>query len=222
MAGSASEFQLPSDSFFNIYADAPLTTNSPSLPGGPCNYIDLTPGAGGHKCGCRRFWSRASLGGLERANPAGYPPGFANGYEDQTVWCMCSHHACFHDDARDNNPSATFPIVAPVYTNGQENERPRTNREPLTPVVADLSFNPPGPVVQHMDSNATNSPSPTSHGDQNAPPPEVTRSSLPDTLAWTNLIQSDLIQLSRSPQYLASVSWHHSQVQLPLPRGWHI
>ncbi|KAI1362916.1 hypothetical protein F5Y08DRAFT_258979 [Xylaria arbuscula] len=193
MAGPASEFQLPTDSFFNIYADAPLTTNPPSLPGGPCNYVDLTPGAGGHKCGCRRFWSRASVGGLDRGSPAGFPLGFTNGYEDQTVWCMCSHHACFHDNGRDDNPLAALPVALPLYTNGQENERPRTNREPLTPVVADLSFNPPGPVVQHMDLNAINSPSPIPPGNEDAPPqaPLTSQSSLPDTLAWANLVQSE-------------------------------
>ncbi|KAI3328689.1 hypothetical protein F4824DRAFT_391899 [Ustulina deusta] len=189
MAGPTPDFQLPNASFFNIYADAPLTTPPPSLPGGPCNYVDLTPGASGHKCGCRRFWSRASFGGLERGSPVGYPPGFANGYEDQTVWCMCAHHACFHDDARDSQPSAPNPVVAPIYTNGQENERPRTNREPLTPVVSDLSLNLPGLVGQHMDLNAVNNPS-SSHGHESAPRAEIGQPSIPDTLPWASLIQS--------------------------------
>ncbi|KAI0434417.1 hypothetical protein F5Y09DRAFT_252096 [Xylaria sp. FL1042] len=192
MAGSASDFPLPSASFFNIYADGALTANAPapSLPGGPCNYVDLTPGAGGHKCGCRRFWSRASLGGLERGSPIGFPPGFANGYEDQTVWCMCSHHACFHDDARDGQPSTPNTVVTPVHTNGQENERPRTNREPLTPVVPDLSFNPLGSVGQHVDLNALSNPGFSSHVHEDAPLGGAAQPPMPDTLAWTSLIQS--------------------------------
>ncbi|KAI1421537.1 hypothetical protein F5Y12DRAFT_787382 [Xylaria sp. FL1777] len=199
MAGSTPDFRLPNASLFNIYADAPPATNSTSLPGGPCNYVDLTPGASGHKCGCRRFWSRASFGGLERGSPIGYPPGFANGYEDQTVWCMCSHHACFHDDARDNQPLAPNPVIAPIYTNGQENERPRTNREPLTPVVPDLSLNPPGPVGQHVDLTTTDDPSSPSHGHEDATLGEIARPSLPDTLAWASLIQSEPNQTASLP-----------------------
>ncbi|KAI1350334.1 hypothetical protein F5Y01DRAFT_286500 [Xylaria sp. FL0043] len=199
MAGPASEFPLSNASFFNIYADGPLTTNAPSLPGGPCNYVDLTPGANGHKCGCRRFWSRASFGGLDRGSPIGYPPGFANGYEDQTVWCMCSHHACFHDDARDGQPLTPTPIVAPVHTNGQENERPRTNREPLTPVIPDLSFNPLGSVGQHMDLNALNNPNFPSHVYKDAPLGGAAPSSMPDTLPWASLIQSEPISTASLP-----------------------
>ncbi|TGJ82073.1 hypothetical protein E0Z10_g6684 [Xylaria hypoxylon] len=199
MAGPAPDFQLPNASFFNIYADAPLTTNSLNLPGGPCNYVDLTPGASGHKCGCRRFWSRASLGGLERGSPIGFPPGFANGYDDQTVWCMCSHHACFHDDARDNQTPVSNPVVASVDTNGQENERPRTNREPLTPVVADLSFNSLDPVGQHMDLNAINNPNSASHGHETARPGEIAQPSMPDTLPWASLIHSEPTQAGSLP-----------------------
>ncbi|KAI0536988.1 hypothetical protein GGR58DRAFT_514162 [Xylaria digitata] len=196
MAGPAPDFQLPNTSFFNIYADAPLTTPSPNLPGGPCNYVDLTPGASGHKCGCRRFWSRASLGGPERGSPVGFPPGFANGYDDQTVWCMCSHHACFHDDARDSQTPVPTPAVASIYTNGQENERPRANREPLTPVVTDLSFNPPDPVSQHLDLNAVSNPDLASRGHENARLGETSQPSMPDTLAWASLIHSEPTQAS--------------------------
>ncbi|KAJ2969921.1 hypothetical protein NUW58_g9854 [Xylaria curta] len=196
MAGSASDFQLPNASFFNIYADAPLTTNAPSLPGGPCNYVDLTPGAGGHKCGCRRFWSRASFGGPERGSPIGFPPGFANGfangYEDQTPWCMCSHHACFHDDARDSQTPVSNPIVAFNHANGQENERPKTNREPLTPVIPDLSFALPRSVGQDMDLNPLTNAGPVSHAHEEAARPgEINEAPLPDTLAWTSLIASE-------------------------------
>ncbi|KAI8950728.1 hypothetical protein F4801DRAFT_548177 [Xylaria longipes] len=191
MAGPAPDFQLPNAPFFNIYADGPLTTNTPSLPGGPCNFVDLTPGAGGHKCGCRRFWSRISFGGPERGSPIGFPPGFANGYEDQTPWCMCSHHACFHDDTRDSQTPVPTPAVASSHMNGQENERPRTNREPLTPVMPDLSFNLSRSVGQDMEFNTITNPGFVSRGPEEAARPgTIAEPSLPDTLPWASLIQS--------------------------------
>ncbi|KAI0441340.1 hypothetical protein F4803DRAFT_523825 [Xylaria telfairii] len=192
MAGPAPDFQLSNAPFFNIYADAPLTTNTPSLPGGACNFVDLTPGAAGHKCGCRRFWSRSSFAGPERGSPIGFPPGFANGYEDQTHWCMCSHHACFHDDTRDSQTPVPTPAVASSHLNGQENERPRTNREPLTPVIPDLSFHLPRPVGQDMEFNPMTNPNSVFRGLEEAPRPgENAEPSLPDTLAWASLIQSE-------------------------------
>ncbi|KAI0479810.1 hypothetical protein F4859DRAFT_450627 [Xylaria cf. heliscus] len=191
MAGPAPDFQLPSAPLFNIYADAPLTTNPPSLPSGPCNFVDLTPGAGGHKCGCRRFWSRTSFG-PERGSPIGFPPGFANGYEDQTQWCMCSHHACYHDDSRDSQTPAPTPVVASSHINGQENERPRSNREPLTPVIPDLSFNFTRSIGQDMEFNPIPNLGSVSRGLEEASrPSESAAPSLPDTLAWASLIQSE-------------------------------
>ncbi|KAI1756066.1 hypothetical protein F4782DRAFT_537870 [Xylaria castorea] len=191
LSGPAPDFQLPNAPFFNIYADVPLTTNTPSLPGGPCNFVDLTPGAGGHKCGCRRFWSRTSFAGSERGSPIGFPPGFANGYEDQTYWCMCSHHACYHDDTRDSQTPVPTPVVASNHMNGQENERPRTNREPLTPVIPGLSFNLPHSISQDMEFNSITNPGSVSRGpEETARPSGIVTPSLPDTLAWASLIQS--------------------------------
>ncbi|KAI0206066.1 hypothetical protein F4808DRAFT_190685 [Astrocystis sublimbata] len=192
MAGSAPDFQLPNAPFFDIYADAPFTASAPSLPGGPCNFTDLTPGANGHKCGCRRFWSRASFGGLERGSPVGFPPGFGNGYEDQTQWCMCSHHACYHDDARDSQTPIPVPVVASTHANGQENERPRANREPLTPVIPELSFNVPCSVAQDMEFDPVGHPVSMAHGREEAARPRgIDEASLPDTLAWASLIHSN-------------------------------
>ncbi|KAI0098713.1 hypothetical protein GGR51DRAFT_552444 [Nemania sp. FL0031] len=199
MAGPAPDFQLPDAPFFNIYTDAPLALNSPSLPGGPCNYVDLTPGASGHKCGCRRFWSRTSFGAPERASPIGFPPGFATGYEDQASWCMCSHHACFHDDARDSQTPVAHPIVASIHTHGQENEPPKVNREPLTPVIPDLSFNLARAVGQDMDFNAAFDLGSFYGHEEDARPAEVAEPSLPDTLAWTNLTPSESIRAGSLP-----------------------
>ncbi|RFU32313.1 hypothetical protein B7463_g4042, partial [Scytalidium lignicola] len=55
------------------------------LPTGACNFTNL--GGGGTRCGCRRFWDRR-LGESGFHNDNGLSkPG----------WCMCEHHACFHD-----------------------------------------------------------------------------------------------------------------------------
>ncbi|KAI1735474.1 hypothetical protein F4680DRAFT_305819 [Xylaria scruposa] len=186
MAGPAPDFQLPNAPLFSIYADAPLTTNTPSPPGGSCNFVDL---AGGHRCGCRRFWSRTSFAGPERGGPIGFPPGFANGYEDQTYWCMCSHHACYHDDAREQTPVPT-PIIASNNLNGQENERPRTNREPLTPVIQDLSFNFPYSVGQGIDFPICDPGSISRGPEEAARPGGIAEPSMPDTLPWASLLQS--------------------------------
>ncbi|KAI8624461.1 hypothetical protein F5Y19DRAFT_316182 [Xylariaceae sp. FL1651] len=204
MAGSAPDFQFPNASFFNIYTDAPLVTSSSSLPSGPCNYVDLTHGANGQKCGCRRFWSRGLPGRPDRSSPTGFPPGFANGYEDQTTWCMCSHHACFHDDVRDGQASIPSSVVAPIHAKDQENERPRTNREPLTPVMPDLSSKLPHPTGPHMDLNTFINPATfsvheeviTRTGDVAEPSREL---SLPDTLGWASLIQSEPDQANLLP-----------------------
>ncbi|KAI1161178.1 hypothetical protein F5B18DRAFT_459330 [Nemania serpens] len=195
MAGPTPDFQLPSASFFNIYADAPLalpSPASPSLPGGPCNYVDLTPGASGQKCGCRRFWSRTSFAGSERESSVRFPPVYVNAYDTQAPWCMCSHHACFHDDARDSQTPTPNPVAASIRVGGQENERPKANREPLTTVIMDPYFDLAPSAGQEMDLNAAANPDFLSreHG-QDARPGEIAEPSLPDTLAWASLIQSE-------------------------------
>ncbi|KAI0156909.1 hypothetical protein GGR57DRAFT_74322 [Xylariaceae sp. FL1272] len=206
MAGPApTDFQFPNSSFFNIYNDAAvITANLPALPGGQCNYIDLSHGANGRKCGCRRFWSRGAMSTPTRATPTGFHPGPAPGYEDQTAWCMCSHHACYHDDVRESQtpiqtPVQMLPVAAPpIDTNGQENERPRTNREPLTPVVPDLSLKLPYSLGQPegfytFTDNGAFRPTPALEGAVAEPDviAEPSREpSIPDTLDWANLVQS--------------------------------
>ncbi|KAI0406558.1 hypothetical protein F4802DRAFT_558264 [Xylaria palmicola] len=200
MARPAPDVQLPSPSFFNIYTDAPPTTSLPSLPGGPCNYVDLTPGAGGHKCGCRRFWSRTSFGGPERGSLAGFTPGLGPGYEDQAPWCMCSHHACFHDDARESQTPVPNLVVASNHTKDQENERPRTNREPLTPVIPDLSFPPTRSVGQGVDLLPISDYNFVSLGREESTRPDGNSvSSIPDTLPWATLLQSEPSQAGSLP-----------------------
>ncbi|KAH7193606.1 uncharacterized protein B0J16DRAFT_82655 [Fusarium flagelliforme] len=173
---------------FDIYTDAvAVRASTPSLPGGSCGYVDLNPGANGARCGCRRFWSRCATG-----NPT----------PDQSQWCMCNHHACYHEEGpRDfQQPEVSIP--------GQENERPRTGREPLSPVM-DMAIKTP-PVIPGMDFSSYNpgalsfiqrTPDPR-FPDQRipmdiGPQPRImanshpgASASIPDTLSWGGLIQS--------------------------------
>ncbi|OTA95090.1 hypothetical protein M434DRAFT_70019 [Hypoxylon sp. CO27-5] len=192
MAGSVPDLPLPNSSFFNIYNDASIVANSPNLPNGQCNFVDLSHGAQGPKCGCRRFWSRGAIS----ARTA-----------DEAAWCMCSHHACFHDDIREAQPPvAVTANIDAVNNNGQENERPRTSREPLTPVVPDLSFKLPTPTDPTMDFYTFNEATSFAHhfaelenaprSDIAAPVPEP---SIPDTMGWTNLMQPNLNELDSLP-----------------------
>ncbi|KAI1136137.1 hypothetical protein F5Y05DRAFT_111443 [Hypoxylon sp. FL0543] len=210
MAGSIPDLPLPNSSFFNIYNDAPGVASSPNLPSGQCNFVDLSHGAQGPKCGCRRFWSRGALSARTgRGSSAGISPGYASGFlnannqalAEEAAWCMCSHHACFHDDIREGQPPVAATADVDAVNNGQENERPRASRasrEPLTPVVPDLPFKLPAPTDPTMDFYTFNeATSFTNHFAEldNAPRNEAVaplqEPSLPDTMGWTNLMQSN-------------------------------
>ena len=159
--------------FFDIYNDASAALpkgNAPSLPGGACNYVDLSPGANGAKCGCRRFWIRSAVG-----SPT----------VDGGDWCMCNHHACFHDEGLRDGP------VAESRGLGQENERPWTGREPLSPVVDLTKMPPPIPgtdlPIFPVDPLSFIHNNPEDHAqDYRMPLPTECHppGSLPDTLAW--------------------------------------
>ncbi|KAL2204210.1 hypothetical protein CC79DRAFT_1127249 [Sarocladium strictum] len=162
--------------FFDIYTDGFAGQISPpGLPEGGCNFVDLTSGANGAKCGCRRFWSRQAT--------------ISAGGQDQTGWCMCNHHACFHD------PGSISPQEGAINVVGQENERPRTGRAPLSPVM-DLPAQVP-PMMLHTDQQAyRNDASLTFLMNQaldveqpllqSTPRPP---GSIPDTLAWGDFVQ---------------------------------
>ncbi|OAQ61782.1 hypothetical protein VFPPC_14625 [Pochonia chlamydosporia 170] len=174
---------------FDIYNDAgnPLPPASPSLPNGCCNFVDLTPGANGAKCGCRRFWPRQTI---------------VSPIAEQAGWCMCAHHACYHDDGPHNPRDGLQQLQQlPQQTNlghvGQENERPRTGREPLSPVVdvsmqglstvpgMDFAAFSPGLPLSFVHEFATESED-AHNNDATLHPP----GSMPDTLAWEEYIQS--------------------------------
>lgn len=187
---AATPFPPPLDgsfSHFNIFNDGGAPRNTPppanpGLPGGPCNFVDLSHGPNGPRCGCRRFWGRQIAGaGLNAADQAG--------------WCMCSHHACFHDDGHHTQVPAA--PAAPVMDNmpGQENEKPRSNRAPLSPVQDFASFQMPSSLAgAAMDFAALNFDSFASNMGFCAPPPPVKppvptndHDSMPDTLSWRNV-----------------------------------
>lgn len=118
---------------------------------------------------------------------------------------MCNHHACFHDE---RGPVAQYHPQVPATNGtsgfngtGQENERPKTGREPLSPVV-DTAFKVP-PAVPGLDLpsfsvaptlsflNKTNQDTDMA----NAPPPQAAdvpqaAPSLPDTMSWGDFVQS--------------------------------
>ncbi|PKS07547.1 hypothetical protein jhhlp_006151 [Lomentospora prolificans] len=205
MATTPFEPTLPGDPFFDIYTDdnlnghpsalaaaAATATSAPPLPSGQCNFVYVTPGTNGVRCGCRRFWSRTPT---HRTVDEALS-------EDQYN-CMCSHHACFHDDATAVHP-APGPIPAPL----DNNDASKAGRETLSP-LQDISFRftpglpavaefpgldaPPRPhtVDNHghpgLDLSPQTSPSPAPDG------------SLPDTLCWGDDCQSPSRRITTLP-----------------------
>lgn len=185
----------PSFSAFAIFNDGGPANNTPpplnpGVPGGPCNFVDLAQGPNGLKCGCRRFWGRQVAG--------------AGSYTtDQMGWCMCSHHACFHDDVHSTQglPAPDVPALVLDNMPGQENEKPRSNRAPLSPVQQDFaSFHMPNSLgaaamdlaTLEFDHFATEAGVCAGAGllqpDQPGPPSEG--DSMPDTLSWRNVIST--------------------------------
>lgn len=190
---------------FDIFNDGGAARNtpppqSPTLPGGPCNFVDLTHGPNGPKCGCRRFWSRQAAG--------------AGSYTtDQLGWCMCSHHACFHDDVQDSSKADPRSVTAvnsiPLQSDepGQENEKPRSNRAPLSPVQDFAAIHMPGSLgATAMEFNALNYGSFTTKLGLSPDIPQANHSgsqidgdSMPDTLSWRNVISTQGGQTSLPP-----------------------
>lgn len=120
---------------------------------------------------------------------------------------MCSHHACFHDDAQNTQGqhalapvSAMAPAMAPAMDNfpGQENEKPRSNRAPLSPVQDYASFQMPHSLgVAAMDFSPLNVEGFPPHTDLSADllqpriqEPPQDGDSFPDTLSWKNVVST--------------------------------
>ncbi|KAL5321996.1 hypothetical protein ACEPPN_009962 [Leptodophora sp. 'Broadleaf-Isolate-01'] len=62
------------------------------LPSGRCNYTNLSAGGSAPVCGCRRFWDKALA--TPRSTFGDHTPRS----QTRSGFCMCEHHACFHDD----------------------------------------------------------------------------------------------------------------------------
>lgn len=196
MAANPFDNPFPNPNLFDIYNDPTVVGRNvlPVWPGGSCNFVDLATGANGARCGCRRFWARP-LPGAPTPDSAG--------------WCMCNHHACFHDEGpRDAQP----PLDTHVLVGGQENERPVTGREPLSPVV-DLLQNNPAPTDLGLDyANLGPNDSlsfiyydPDALGIdrriQPAAPSQQPSGTIPDTLDWNQTIQTNPQAPSLAPTH---------------------
>lgn len=120
---------------------------------------------------------------------------------------MCNHHACYHDD-RAPDEAPVPPLHTPV--SGQENQKPKTGREPLSPVV-DLSLKAP-PAIPGLDLANLSGPPPLSflndfpddtemmNAPYTAPAAAPTAApSLPDTLSWGELVHSELEHTALPP-----------------------
>ncbi|KAL2071733.1 hypothetical protein VTL71DRAFT_12968 [Oculimacula yallundae] len=62
------------------------------LPSGRCNYTNLSAGGSAPVCGCRRFWDKAL------STPRSTFEDNAPRSQVRSGFCMCEHHACFHDE----------------------------------------------------------------------------------------------------------------------------
>lgn len=78
------------------------TIEQTRLPSGACNFTNLSAGGGGTapRCGCRRFWDKA----------LGYADG--RGPVVKSGFCMCEHHACFHDHEPEGHKRKALSDVA--------------------------------------------------------------------------------------------------------------
>src|ERR1700684_4530037 len=76
---------VPKTPLLNRYANTNVHYDEEErLPSGRCNFTNLSVGGNAPRCGCRRFWDKA---GSQRDG------------RGRSGFCMCEHHACFHDDA---------------------------------------------------------------------------------------------------------------------------
>lgn len=126
---------------------------------------------------------------------------------------MCSHHACFHDDVQavSGGEARSIPAVnsRPTQWNepGQENEKPRSHRAPLSPVQDFAAVHMPNSLgALALDLTALQYDSFTSipgHGTdiQQASHhgPQTDGDSMPDTMSWNNVISTERGQTPLPP-----------------------
>lgn len=201
MAATPFDAAIPTNSFlFDVYNDGqPPAQIEWNIPTGACYFADTSPGANGARCGCRRFYSRQQSGTGALGN--NYNPG-------EALMCMCAHHACFHDLHQPGQVPAS--AADGVALAGQENERPRINREPLSPVQDFESFRMPSSLGATLDLNLLDLPAsisiphpkaaisaPSVHQDQNYNHGQD--SSMPDTLDWGAVSESQAVRTDFLP-----------------------
>ncbi|PHH72020.1 hypothetical protein CDD82_6217 [Ophiocordyceps australis] len=145
------------------------------LPLGNCHFVDLAPGTSGAHCGCRRFWTRL----------------LPDSSADQASWCMCGHHACYHDDSPRLVQSPNVSIIPPP-----EDERPRTSGDIFNLKSAEAKQAPlAAPRIDSGVTGATSEYRLSTHialNDSIDRQAIVTRNALdfvPDTLLWAGAIQ---------------------------------
>ena len=78
------------------------------LPSGRCNYTNLSVGGSAPVCGCRRFWDKALV--TPRSTFGDSTPRS----QTRSGFCMCEHHACFHDDGPQNQIGQAYADIAMV------------------------------------------------------------------------------------------------------------
>ncbi|KAG5985235.1 hypothetical protein E4U55_007860 [Claviceps digitariae] len=206
---------------FYIFNDAAfsLQSSTPTLPQGSCNFVNLTAGANGTKCGCRRFWPRQNVG---------------SSLVDQTGWCMCAHHACYHDQ-QGPGPHDRLQLQQ-QYTEhqmsfapgGRENEQCRDGPKPLSPVVdvtmacvegtppaMDFTaFSPGIPLSFVHDLPELTEETCKAHTHSPQPP-----GSMPDTLAWHDCLgtipSARVCRQSGQPEALGVMSNPPTQQLVP-------
>lgn len=122
------------------YGDRPVARQpSQKLPTGGCNFTNLSIGNNA-KCGCQRFCDRSE-----------YSTGTTNADGELEVekvgWCMCEHHACFHEVGKPVDDVALMPIRSRQASRGGDSSLPSTYRG--TPKAQNIS-------VQRVPSSFNN------------------------------------------------------------------
>lgn len=127
--------------------ESPLSNNDrkadrgTELPSGRCNFTELSLGGG--RCGCLRYWDRTQYGD---ASAVGF--------------CMCNHHACFHE-AGDIPRSSQTQLVVTSTVPEKSIWSSRTEEQ----VNASLAK----PIEDHPNSGTNNT---GQYGDDNLPDTE--------------------------------------------------